>query len=143
MRNARIPPLHLRLATAMLTVLFVAGCQGRLAQQDEYFAPFSEAVNAVSAETERLVTFHKALHALRRPCTNNKSSGLSEEAVIVHGPVPGGASVGVARQGSCIPPTRTSAAYGSVANAYTRWVEDRVRPLPDPSETASSIAGGS
>lgn len=143
MRNVRIPPWHPRLAITMLIVLLAAGCQGRLAQQDEYFAPFSGAVTAVKAETEGLVMYHEALHALRRPCTGNPSSGLSEDEALVHGPLPGGASVGEARQRSCIPSTRTSAAYGSAVNAYIRWVQDRVRPLPDPSETASSIAGGS
>lgn len=141
MRTARIPPLTPRLALTMLVVLVVAGCQGRLAQQDEYFAPFSGTVAAVKAETERLVTYHEAVHALRRPCTSQPSSGLSEDAAIVHGPAPGDIFVGETRQQSCIPSTRTSAAYGSAINAYMRWVEDGVRPLPDPSETASSIGG--
>ena len=143
MRNVSILPLHPRLAITMLIVLLAAGCQERLAQQDDYFSPFSGVVTAVSAETERLVTYHEALHALRRPCTSKPSSGLSKDAVLVHGPLPGGASVGEAQQRSCISSTRTSAAYGSAANSYMRWVEDRVRPLPDPSETASSITGGS
>ena len=32
--------------------------------------------------------------------------------------------------------------YGTASEAYRRWAEDRVRPLPSPSETAAS-AGGS
>ena len=143
MRKARLPILHLRLFTTMLIVLLVAGCHERLAYQDEYFAPFSGAITAVKAETQRLVTYHEALQALQRPCTRETSPPVSSDAVSLHGPVPGVASAREAGVPSCIPPNGTRAAYGSASNAYTRWVEDRVRPLPDPSETASSITGGS
>ena len=143
MRNVRILPLHPRLAITILIVVLVAGCQGRLAQKDDYFSPFSGVVTAVKDETVRLVTYHEALHALRRFCTSEASTAVSSDALSVRDPVPGVTSTAEARQRSCIPSTRRSAAYGSTANAYRRWVEDRVRPLPDPSETASSISGGS
>jgi len=143
MRKARLPIVHPRLVIAMLIALLVAGCHERLAYQDEYFAPFSGAISAVRAETQRLVTYHEALQALQRPCTREASPPVSPDAVSLHGPVPEAATTGEARMPSCIPSSGTRAAYGSASNAYTRWVEDRIRPLPDPSETASSITGGS
>ena len=143
MRKARLPMLHPRLVIIILIVLVVAGCHERLAYQDEYFAPFGGAISAVKAETQRLVTYHEALQALQRLCTREASPPVSPDAVSFNGPVPEVASDGKARMPSCIPSSGTRAAYGSATNAYTRWVEDRVRPLPDPSETASSITGGS
>lgn len=143
MRKARLPILHPRLVITMLIAFLVAGCHERLAYQDEYFAPFSGAITAVRAETQRLVAYHEALQALQRPCTRETSPPVSPDAVSLHGPVPEVASAGEARMPSCIPSSGTRAAYGSASNAYTRWVQDRVRPLPDPSETASSITGGS
>ena len=143
MKKVGFPHLHPRLVMPMLIALLVAGCQGRLALQDEYFAPFSGVVTEVRAETERLVTYHEALQVLRHLCTTNLSTAAARDVVTLHGPVPGVTSVGEARQQSCIPKAQTTAAYGSASNAYKRWVEDRVRPLPDPSDTASSITGGS
>lgn len=143
MRKARIPILHPRLFITMLMAFLVAGCHERLAYQDEYFSPFSGAITAVRAETQRLVTYHEALQALQRPCARKPSPPVSPDAVSLHGPIPEVASTGEAEMPSCIPANGTHAAYGSASNAYTRWVQDRVRPLPDPSETASSITGGS
>lgn len=143
MRKVRLTTLHPRLFTTVLIALLVAGCHQRLAYQDEYFAPFSGAITAVKAETQRLVTYHEALQALQRPCARVPSPPVTPDAVSLHGPVPEAASTGEARMPSCIPSSGTRAAYGSASNAYTRWVKDRVRPLPDPSETASSITGGS
>ena len=143
MKKVRFLHLRPRLVTPMLIALLVASCQERLALQDEYFAPFSRVVTDVRAETERLVTYHEALQVLRRPCTTDLSTAAARDAVNLHSPVPGVTSVGETRQQSCIPKARTTAAYGSASSAYKRWVEDRVRPLPDPSDTASSITGGS
>lgn len=143
MRKARLPTLHPRLFTTVLIALLVAGCHQRLAYQDEYFAPFSGAITAVKAETQRLVTYHEALQALQRPCARKLSPPVSPDGAALHGPAPEAASTDAARMPSCIPSSGTRAAYGSASNAYTRWVKDRVRPLPDPSETASSITGGS
>ena len=97
MKKARCPHFHPRLVMPMLIVLLVAGCQERLALQDEYFAPFSGVVSAVRAETQRLVTYHEALQALRRPCTTNLSTAAARDAVTLHSPVPGVTSVGEAR----------------------------------------------
>ena len=77
MKKVGFPHLHPRLVMPMLIALLVAGCQGRLALQDEYFAPFSGVVTEVRAETERLVTYHEALQALRRPCTTNPSTAAA------------------------------------------------------------------
>ena len=143
MMKARFPHWRPRVFVPMLIALLVAGCQGRLAQQDEYFAPFSGVVTALKAETQRLVTYHEALQALRRPCTTNVSTAASRDAVTLHRPIHGVTSVGEAGRQSCVPNARTTAAYGSASSAYKRWVEDRVHPLPDPSDTASSITGGS
>ena len=141
-RKPRFPRMRPRLIMTMVIALLVAGCHERLAQQDEYFAPLSGVITAVRAETERLVTYHEALQALQRSCTSKPSTLVSQDAVSFHSPVPGAASADETRKPLCVPSTRTSAAYGSASKAYTRWVEDRVRPLPDPSETASSITGG-
>ena len=38
--------------------------------------------------------------------------------------------------------TAAVSAHGATSNAHRRWVEDQVRELPAPSETASSVGGG-
>ena len=60
------------------------------------------------------------------------------------GPNPAFAAAREALAGLCAtPPGPPAAAYGGTSNAYRRWVEDQVRELPEPSETAASAAGGS
>ena len=73
------------------------------------------------------------------------SSLAPGEAELPSGPNPGSAAAREALADLCATPARPPvAAYGAASNAYRRWVEDQVRELPAPSETAAyGAAGGS
>ncbi len=116
----RCPCLSLRsvLAFAALSaVVFVSGCEPRLAQQDSYFAPLAETDAAAAAEAA--LSRYGALQALAREC-----AGSGDTALL------------------CPPPRPSAAAYGAGSNAYRRWAEDSVRELPALSATGASSAGG-
>ena len=65
--NIRYLSFPLRIALAMLIVVFVSGCVERLAQKHEYFAAANDVRAKVRLETERLVTYHQAVrHGVRQ-----------------------------------------------------------------------------
>ena len=115
-----------RACALIALALLVAGCQQRLAERHEYFAPYNDPGERVATETERTLRYLQQLQLARRACVAN-------------GPAVDSVSPGAL---VCAPAGRARAAYGSRANAYQRWVDDQVRPLPSPSRTASSIGGG-
>ena len=123
MVNGLRPLFRPRLCVLVLTALLVAGCQPRLAEKHEYFAPFNEPGDQVATETERTLRYHQQLQLARRAC-------------VIDGPAADSVSPGTL---VCAPQGRTRAARGSRANAFQRWVEDGVRQLPSPDATASSI----
>ena len=134
-------------ATVVLLAAFASGCMPPLALQDEYFSSPSRSIANANAEALGTVRHHRALqaakHACPRPARSAPASGRDVE-------FPSGHDVGA-------PPERTAlarlcastdaqprpvSAHGSTSNAYRRWVEDQVRELPDPSETAASAGDG-
>ena len=143
MGNVRIPPLHPRLAITMLIVLLAAGCQGRLAQQDEYlplsagWSPQPRPRPSTSSRTMRLcMPFGAPARATHRPAYPKTRLLFTVPCLEVPPSGKHGSDHASPRRERVLPTAAQS-------NAYIRWVQDRVRPLPDPSETASSIAGGS
>ena len=120
-------PVHLRIAAAMLVALLTGGCYERLVQKDAYFSPLKGTSSKVASETQRVLRYYEELQAARRACAAGASAGASQGTL-----APGGLR--------CAPPQRTRAAHGGALNAYRRWADDRVRQLPAPSETASSIS---
>ena len=125
MVNIFRPPAGSRGCAVVLAALLVGACHQPLAERHEYFATAHKPGDLVAAETERVLRHHQRLQLTRRACA-------------VAGPAADNVSPGAL---VCAPPGRMRSAYGSRANAYRRWVEDGVRPLPSPNETASSIGG--
>lgn len=142
-KSPQRPHVPARIFVALLTVALVAGCQERLAQRDAYFAPLSGLSVSLHAETKHLVNYHQVLHAARLGCIWSHRSAASSDAAGFEGTVAAEAGGGEAYAQLCGSSGMTHAAHGAALNGYQRWVGDKVRPLPAPSETASSIGGGS
>ena len=143
--NIRHLSVPLRIALATLVVVSVSGCFERLAQKHEYFAPTNDTNAEVRLEAERQLIHHRAVQVARRGCTE-RGSFLSADS---SGP-PGitGAPQQMARAEDawvrlCGDPKGAYAAHGAPFNAHRRWVDDQVRELPEPSDTASSVGGDS
>lgn len=135
-----VPAAVAALATA---ALLLGGCQERLAQRDSYFAPLSGLSASLHAETKHMVDYHRTLQAALRGCLDRHRLGASSDDAGIEGMTAAGAGGGAAHAQLCASSGLTHAVHGAHLNGYRRWVEDEVRPLPDPSETASSIGGGS
>ena len=138
----------LRIALAILVVVSVSGCWERLAQKHEFFASASGTNAEIASETERVLAHHAAVQVARRACTRGGPTGASPSTdpsgarASAHAPlrtVP----AGEAWADLCGTPKGTYAVHGARLNGYRRWVEDKVRELPQPSDTASSVGGGS
>ncbi len=115
----------------MLLAFAASGCHGRLAQKQEYFSPTSAARAGSGARTERVLRYHQAAQAAGRAC--NAAEPVAGDVV----------SDRAAWLRLCATPGRSQAAHGGLSNAFDRWVNEEVRPLPAPSETGASIGGGS
>ena len=126
-------------ATVVLLAAFASGCMRPLALQDEYFSSTSRAIANANAEALGTVRHHRARqaakHACRRPARSGPVAGDD-----VGSPAAQTALARLCASADAQPPPVS--AHGSTSNAYRRWVEDRVRELPDPSETAASAGGG-
>ena len=146
--NRVLPDLPTRnlpgaIAAALFIVLPLGGCQERLAQRDTYFAPLSGLSISLHSETEHMLDYHQAMQAALHGCNESQRTTTTSS---VKGPVnvvPEGALDPDAQARLCASSGITHAAHGSPLNGYRRWVGDQVRELPAPSETASSIGGGS
>ena len=136
-------PARLLMVMTMLVAVAVAGCQERLAQRDSYFAPLRGLSTSLHAETEHVLDYHQAVHAALLGCGERRKRAAFPVASGAEGPMTEGASRDDAHARLCASSDATHAVRGAPGNAYRRWVEDSVRPLPAPSETASSIGGGS
>ena len=127
-------------AVAVPTLTLSAGCQQPLAVHDPYFEPGNTTAAAQSAETRRAVRYHRALQAARRSCPDPAPRAAGREG----GPVPANAAGEAALSALCADSRKPgTAAHGGVSNAYRRWVEDRVRALPEATATGAGAAGGS
>ena len=130
-----------RITAALAVAALVAGCQERLAKRDAYFAPLSGLSVSLHAETEHLVTYYRTLQAARLGCFERHGLAASPDDEGLGGVVAEGTVGDEAYAELCGSSGMTHAARGAVLNGYQRWVGDKVRPLPAPSETASSIGG--
>ena len=138
-------PCHARIVAAMLLAMLVAGCMRPLAVQDEYFSLLSGAVSGTSERVRHVVSHQRALQAARHGCASTvHGSGSPGSAEPAHGPDLGYTAAREALAALCATQDPPSvAAYGATSNAYRRWVEERVRELPEAAETAAGAAGGS
>ena len=135
---------HSRIATVMLLTALCAGCGRPLALQHEFFEPLSGSADRIGAQTRYALNHHRAQQFARFACGPNAAAPApAEETGVPDGPSAGFAAANrealadlCASEGR-----RPAAAYGGASNAYRRWVEDRVRELPEVSETAASAAG--
>ena len=127
-------------ASAMLMVLSIStGCQQPLAVSDAYFTPGQGRGAADGAEARRVIAYHRALQAARRSCAATAPPSAGKRG----GPNPG-AATGLSALADLCADMRTpsTAARGGTANAYQRWIEDRVRDLPKAAATGAGAAGG-
>ena len=124
---------------ALLPLLLSAGCYEPLALQDPYFALGSPNAAAHGADALQAVRYNRALQSARRSCP-----AAPPPAVDAPGG-PGRAATRRAALARLCPhmPAPSVAALGSSEGAYRRWIEDRVRELPEASATAAGAAGGS
>ena len=148
-REQPMPSLHrfprpARILAAALCAMLSAGCARPLAVQDAYFAPTNGTVSAASERIRHTVSHHRALQVARRGCASPTRGSVPEgEAAFAHGPDFGSAAAREALARLCATPIRPPvAAHGGASNAYRRWVEDRVRELPEAAQTAAGAAGG-
>ena len=127
------------MAVALLGAL-ASGCTRPLALQDEYFSSPSRSIAATNAQTLQMVRHHRALQAVQHVCPRS-----ARPAAAASGPDLGSLAARAALAGTCastVAEPRPVSAHGSTSNAHRRWAEDRVRELPDPSESAASVGDG-
>jgi hypothetical protein len=134
-----------RVFAVMLLATLATGCVRPLAVQHEFFSPMSGSAARISEQTQHTVSHHRALQAAQRACSALMYASVRPgEVELLGGPNPGSAAAREALADLCATPARPPvAAYGAGSNAYRRWVDDQVRELPAPSETAAGAAGGS
>ena len=134
-------PLCLSVAAALLISLLVSGCYQRLAYRHAHFSPLSTVSADLNEQAEGLIGYHQALQAAQGGCTRGEFPTKSRSILV--SPESPRLAATAAREWArpCLRLTKTQAAYGGALNSFRRWTEDRVRELPSPSETASSIGG--
>ncbi len=135
--------LPVAIATVLCIVLLLGGCQERLAQRDTYFAPLRGLSVSLHAETEHVLDYHQAMQAALHGCNESQRATATSSVMGPVNVVPEGALDLDAQVRLCASSGIAHAAHGAPLNGYWRWVGDQVRELPAPSETASSIGGGS
>lgn len=142
MPNLQLRSVPCAVATALSVVLLLGGCQERLAQRDSYFAPLNGLSVSLHSETEHVLDYHQALQAALHGC--REGHGTASPGVMGGGNAVSERVLDPGAQARiCASSGVTHAAHGAPLNGYRRWVEDQVRELPSPTETASSIGGGS
>lgn len=123
----------------LLPLSLSVGCHQPLALQDSYFAPGNSNSAQLRRDALQALRYNRALQSARRSCPVTALPAVD---------APGGSDRGAVRRAAlgrvCAEaPSPTVAARGGTENAYRRWIEDRVRELPDASATAAAAAGGS
>ena len=133
MRELQSLRRRFRLLAGPLLVALMGGCHSPLAVQDPYFGSAAGSTAALGAEAWHVMRYNEALRAARRSCAS-PDPGIGGQ----DGPDPGARARRAALADLCTAlPPRPAAAHGGTANAFRRWVEDRVRELPEPSATAA------
>ena len=148
---ARLPPGPRRppaiAAVVLASALGAAGCMRPLSVQHEYFSPLNGTVARVGVQTRHAAAHHLALQAAQHACplAADPARPPAETDGRAAGPDLGRAGARDALAEVCaatIARTPPVSSFGTSSNAYRRSAENRMRPLPAPSETSSS-AGGS
>ena len=121
----------------LLPLSLTAGCHEPLALQDSYFRTGKPNAAAHSAGALEAVRYHRALQEARRACPAGPDTAAAAPAG------PDRAASGRAALARLCPDPPAVAAHGGTESAYRRWVEDRVRELPETSATGAGAAGGS
>ena len=111
-------------AAAVAAAACLAGCQGvdgSLSARSAFFASPSSIAGQVGLATTATIEAHQDLAVTQRLCASAPETETADpqEAWIV-----------------C--DRRATAFHGRRAEAYRRWVEDQVRELPAPTDTASA-----
>ena len=134
-----------RVVAVVLLATLAAGCVRPLALQHEFFSPLNGTAAGINERARHAVGHHRALQAARNRCPAPVHASVrTGETEPAEGPDFGPAAAREAFAALCAAPDRPPvAAYGATSNAYRRWVEDRVRGLPESAETAAGAAGGS
>ena len=127
-------------ATAVLLAAFAAGCMRPLAVQDEYFTSPGRTIARANAETLGTVRHHRALQAAQHACPRPARSAARSDPDLGAPAHQQAALAEICASTVARPPP--ASAHGSLSNAYRRWLEDQVRELPAPSETAASAGDG-
>ena len=136
--------LPLRIGAAMLVAALAAGCHGQLAHKHDFFAPGSAAGTRNQVETQRVLAYYQALQAAQHGCPAGRAASAIQDKAPSDATAAGGQPAPQQPwAGPCPVAEGSHAAHGGASNSYRRWVEDRVRLLPDPSKTASSVGSGS
>ena len=121
----------------LLPLSLAVGCQQPLALQDSYFRTGQTNAAAHGAEALGAVRYNRALQAARRACSAGPNPAADARGR------PNRAASGREALARLCPDPPAVAAHGGTEAAYRRWVEDRVRALPETSATAAGAAGGS
>ena len=142
--NGARASLSVRVGAAMLILALAAGCHGQLAYKHDFFAPGSAAGTRNQVETQRVLAYYQALQAAQHGCPGGRpAAAIGHDASLDPAATCGQPASQQPWAPSCPGAESSHAAHGAAANSYRRWVEDRVRPLPEPSQTASSVGSGS
>ena len=113
-------------ATALTATVTLVSCQSdlsSLATRDPFYASPSASAEQVGFETSITIARQKGLLEIQRACGDTRAADELRENLDI------------------VCQVRPAGFYGRTAEAYRRWVEDHVRELPAPSESASSIGG--
>lgn len=111
-------------AAAAAAAACLAGCQGvdgSLSARNAFFASPSSIAGQVGLATAATIEAHQDLAVTQRLCASapeTETAGPQEAWIVCD--------------------RRATAFHGRRAEAYRRWVEDQVRELPAPTDTASA-----
>ena len=121
----------------LLPLSLTVGCHQPLALQDSYFRTGKPNAAAHRAGALEAVRYNRALQSARRSCPAGPDTAAAAPAG------PDRAASGRAALAGLCPDPPAVAVHGGTEGAYRRWVEDRVRELPETSATGAGAAGGS
>ena len=114
-------------AAALMAIVTLAGCQksglSSLATKDPFLASPSASAEQIGFETGITLARQNGLLEIQRACGGTRAPDELRD------------SPGIVCQ------VRPAGFYGRISEAHRRWVEDDIRELPAPSETASSAGG--
>ena len=121
----------------MLPASLLLGCETQLAARDSYFTRNDRQVAAQGSQVQELVRYNRSRQAVRASCLLSLSrTGPAD---------PSGLHIGNGREAlaelcasSAAPPPH---AHGGILNAYGRWLQDEIRELERPDDSADRAGG--